>query len=227
MRVSAAIMAHPVRRAEVEELQASLDRDIPVSWATNREPSKRPEARWQTGRAAWQMHDPAADWHIVIQDDAIVSADLLAALEKAVEHITIEAPMSPYLGTKRPAQQVYLDLIRQATRRRASWIRGLSINWGVAIAAPTSTIPDMLRWCDTRRTMPYDMRIGRYYRDHLRVATWYTWPSLVDHRQGPSLVGHGDEGRHAHRHHASSALHLTWDGPIVDDPRLRGRLRTN
>jgi hypothetical protein len=30
-------------------------------------------------------------------------------------------------------------------------------------------------------------------------ACWYTWPSLVDHRQGPSIAGHESAGRFAHR----------------------------
>jgi hypothetical protein len=90
------------------------------------------------------------------------------------------------------------------------------MSWGVAIAVRTPTIPAMLDWCDTRVPLSYDTRVGRYYRDVLNQYTFHTWPSLVDHRDGPSLVGHG-RGRSAHRVHAGSALELDWSGPVVND----------
>ena len=88
-----------------------------------------------------------------------------------------------------------------------------SLNWGVAIAAPVSTIRGMLDWCDDpkRAHLNYDMRIGMYYRDVLGWRTWYTHPSLVDHRDSASLIGHGAGGeRVAHRHHTGSALDIDW-----------------
>lgn len=223
MRLSASIMAHPARADYVAELKASLDRDVPVAWAANAEPSKRPEDRWRTGRLAWEMHDPEADYHLVIQDDAVVAGRLLDSVERMLNHVPGDGPISLYLGTKRPVQQVYLDLIRQADEQRASWICARSISWGVAILAPTRTIPAMLRWGDTRHSMAYDMRVGRYYRDQLRQPAWYPWPSLADHRTGPSLVGHDDHGRHAHRHHTGSAMRLRWTGPVVVDHRVARR----
>src|SRR5690625_4165865 len=80
-RLSASIMAHPVRQAAAEELQASLDRPTPIIYDTNPVPSDDRAQRWATGRAAWEAHDPTADAHIVLQDDALVSEDFLAGLE--------------------------------------------------------------------------------------------------------------------------------------------------
>src|SRR5690606_25850971 len=62
---------HPTRKEQVEDLQAMLDRDVPVAWDPNPEPSPDPQRRWATGRAAWELHDADADWHLVIQDDAV------------------------------------------------------------------------------------------------------------------------------------------------------------
>ena len=61
MRLSAAIMAHPTRETEVTELQAALDRPVPVAWDPNPTPSPDPARRWVTGRQAWDLHDPEAD----------------------------------------------------------------------------------------------------------------------------------------------------------------------
>src|SRR5690606_17229452 len=94
-----------------------------------------------------------------------------------------------------------------------------SLNWGVAIILPTSIIDAMLPWCDKQRYPNYDRRIGRYCIDVLNMPTMCTWPSLVDHREIPSLVGHG-AGRTAHHFIAkgASALEVSGDGRVVSTP---------
>lgn len=230
MRLSAAVMAHPARSEHVGELLASLDRDIPVSWDPNPEPSPDPARRWATGKAAWEMYDPTADWHMVIQDDAIVSTDLLAGLELALTELGPEGIASAYTGTGRPNQAAVKKALTEAGQAGHSWMYTWSLNWGVAIIAPTSTIPGMIEWCDhsDRAHLNYDMRVGQYYRDILGWRTWYTVPSLVDHRDTASLIGHGQGGnRRAHVFHEGSALDIDWtrhDGlPIDVSPRAQRR----
>lgn len=213
LRLSAAIMAHPTRKEQVEELQAMLDRDVPVAWDPNPEPSPDPQRRWATGRAAWELHDPTADWHLVIQDDATVCADILAGLEAALTELGPEGVVSAYTGTGRPDQRNVRRAITAAEKHGHTWLHTWSLNWGVAIAAPVHTIPGMLDWCShpNRARTNYDMRIGQYYRDIIGWRTWYTHPSLADHRDTASLIGHGQGGnRKAHTHHAGSALDIDW-----------------
>lgn len=213
MRLSAAIMAHPVRRAEAESVRAELDRPVEIVYDTVQEPSKDPKQRWATGRRAWEAHDPSADWHMVIQDDAIVAPDLLAGLEAALAVLGPEGLVSAYTGTGRPDQAHVRRALTHADAKGHSWISTRSLCWGVAIIAPVATIPGMLTWCSVpqRSRLNYDLRIGRYYRDVLKWRTWYTVPSLVDHRDGESLVGHGGGGaRVAHRMHGGSALAIDW-----------------
>jgi hypothetical protein len=95
-----------------------------------------------------------------------------------------------------------------------------ALMWGVAICVPTVTIPEMVAWGDRmRQWRSYDKRVGQFYkRRHYR--TWYTWPSLVDHRDVPSLLAHVNEfhipERVAHRFIGQdiSGLGLDWSGPI-------------
>jgi hypothetical protein len=214
--LSAAIMAHPSRGAFVEELRDQLDREIPVSWDVEGPPSPDKEKRWRVGSAAWRMHG-YSDWHMVIQDDTTVCGDLLAGLEKALDYVPDEIGLvQPYVGKNRPLGQHFVALAGQAERAGATWIQHRSLCWGVAIIARTATIENMIGWCSKRVSLTYDSRVGRYYRDALGQHTWYTWPSLVDHRNGPSLVGHGP-GRVAHKPHLGSALELAWDGPVIRD----------
>lgn len=220
MKLSVSVMAHRVREEQVAELTASLDRDVEVVWDRYAKPSSQPHRRWATGRRAWEAHAPDADWHLVLQDDVLAAPDLIAGLERALEHVPTEAVASAYLGTKRPAANLITELVGQAREQNASWIVGRSLNWGPAILAPVASIPDMLAWCDRQRATAYDKRIGLYYRDVLSWATWYPWPSLVDHRAGPSICGHGSVGRHAHETVPGSALDVDWSGPVVYDERV-------
>lgn len=211
--LSASIMAHPVRSDAVEELQAALDRPVDAVYDVKAQPSPDPRQRWATGKAAWESFDPNADWHIVIQDDALVCEDFLAGFEVALAEIGTEGLVSAYTGTGRPDQANVKRAIKDADKRGYNWLHTWSLNWGVAFAVPTSTIPAMLEWSDrkARETKNYDMRIGQYYRDILGWRTWYTSPSLANHRDSESLVGHGQGGnRVAHRALTGSALGVDW-----------------
>lgn len=212
MKLSTVVMAHPVREREVEELLGQLDRPVQVQWDPVPTPSADPAQRWANGRAAWERIDESADFGMILQDDAVACPDLLAGVEAALEVLGPEGLMSPYTGTGRPDQYHVRKALRHAKDKGHSWMSTRSLCWGVAIVAPVKTIPDMLEWCDRHAAkMNYDMNVGVYYRDILRWRTWYTVPSLVDHRDEESLVGHGHRsGRVAHEHLKASALDVDW-----------------
>lgn len=213
MKLSATIMAHRVRQAWAEELQASLDRPVPIQYDPNPVPSSDREQRWKNGRACWESADSDADWHMVIQDDAIAAPDLLSGLEKALEVLGTEGLVSAYTGTGRPDQQNVRRAMKHALDKGHSWMATRSLCWGVAIILPVKTIPGMLAWCEEEGRngkVNYDALLGTYYRDVLKWRTWYTVPSLVDHRDEESLVGHGGVRRKAHRLAEGSALDIDW-----------------
>lgn len=213
MKLSAVVMAHPARTEEAESVQAAMDRPVSIVYDTVPTPSADPAQRWANGLRCWEAADSDADWHMVIQDDALVCEDLMAGLESALDVLGPEGLLSAYTGTGRPNQNHVRKAWRHATDKGHSWMCTRSLCWGVAIIAPVKTIPDMLAWCSAkpRARKTYDMRIGEYYRDVLNWRTWYTVPSLVDHRDGPSLVGHGGIQRHAHEMVQGSALDVAWD----------------
>jgi hypothetical protein len=183
--------------------------------------------RWDTGRRSWEAHDPNADWHLVIQDDAIVCRDLHAAIEKAADRIPKKAIASLYVGTRRPLAPRVEKAVIQAREEKASFIVMQALNWGVGIMAPTWTIEEMLPWCDREDYPNYDRRVGRYYLRKMGFHTWCTWPSLVDHAEVESLCGHGP-GRVAHEFLGEdrSALDIDWGGPVVTMSHLRAGRRT-
>lgn len=225
MILSAAIMTHPERSVELDQLRARLDRDVPVYSDPGGPPSGHGDRVWSVAREAWAMYDPGAEYHVLIQDDAVPCADLLAGLEQALAHLPHAAIVSPYLGSGRNVPHRWDQIARDADRQRASWVRSDRVMWGVCLVMPTMVIDSMIAWCDQKAGMPDDMRVSAYAQRH-GLEVWYTWPSLVDHRpenETPSLTKHRARQRVAQRHHQGSALDLRWDGPVTTDSMFRRR----
>lgn len=210
-QLSVTVMADRRRAGMVEELVERLGIETDqVIW-------DRDNNRWNTGRRAWQAHDPGADYGLVIQDDALVCRDLILGLEKALTHVPAKAIVSPFMGLRRPMAAKLDRATAVADGMNASWVVLGPLNWGVAIIAPVRTIPDMIKWCD-RQTYPnYDKRVGQFYRRVMAWPTWHTWPNLVDHQEVPSLIGHGP-GRTSRGFIGAeaSALDVDWGGPVLN-----------
>lgn len=186
MRLSVTIMAHPDRAAEAYELRNVLDHPARISF-DDLPRSKDPEQRWANGRRAWELHDDYADYHLVLQDDAAVGPNLVAGLSNALTVLGPKGLMSAFTGTGS-------DLGTQGDG--SPWLWMLRLHWGLAVAAPVSTISEMLDWCDQRQGLSYHERVGRYYLDILGWRCWYAYPSLVDHRTDlRSLIGTQHRGR--------------------------------
>lgn len=203
MRVSVAVMAHPDRAGFVDELCGRLDRDPTVVWDEIGDV-------WHTGRRAMLAYDPDADYHLVIQDDAVVCRDLVAGVEKALEYVERRRTLNLYMGeSKRPALN---ELFARADAEGASFIVTRPVPHGVAVAFPTV----MIDWYVAKTDLIPDDTYDRRLQLAVNKPSWTAWPSLVDHRQEPSLMGHRD-GRRARRFidMDRSALDVDWSGPVV------------
>lgn len=195
VRLSVAVMAHPARTQHAWWLARELA--APVIW-------DRGAGEWDTAARAWAAFDPDATHHVVVQDDAI---PVPGFLEHATAAITARpiSPISFYLGRSRPPgmQRRIMQATLAADQQKLAWLRLRDMLHGVAIALPTADVLPMLDWAASSRR-PYDERLGAWYR-RLGTVVQYTWPSLVDHADGPTLVAHHDRqprtgGRVAWRH---------------------------
>lgn len=219
MKLSGSIMAHPDRSALVDDLRSRLDRDVPVAWDDEGPPSGNSDRVWRTARRGWQLADPEADFHVLIQDDALPCADFMAGLEAALEFVSADAVVCPYLGRGGAAPKRWANMAAEASRRDAHWVVSAKLMWGVAICLPVALIPAMIERADVAVGVPDDMRVAGWIQRR-RAEVWYTWPSLIDHRDGPSITKHRAKERRAERHHQGSALELAWTGPVVRDPAM-------
>jgi hypothetical protein len=213
-------MAHPDRTEHVGAMIDTLNNDeVRVYWDPAGPPSGDANRVWAVAREAWQMHDPAATWHVLLQDDAQPCTDLLEGLSYALEHVPADAVVSPYLGAGRNVPDRWYRMAAEADRRGASWIRSDRVMWGVCLVLPVARIAEMIEWADRKRGMPDDMRVAAWAQRH-KVEAWYPWPSLVDHLPVPSLTKHRALERVAQRWHTGSALEPSWSGPVVTDPMM-------
>lgn len=141
----------------------------------------------------WGNHAAALSWgsqqactHVLcIEDDAVPVPNLLEEAKKAVEYIS-NSCISLYVGTGRPRQPRVLQAIAAADAADSTWLQADSLLWGVAFIMPRWHIPHMLEWARLS-VLPTDQRIGAWYRS-LGMKVAYTWPSLVDHADTPSVI---------------------------------------
>jgi len=215
-------MAHRARSGMVAELVERLDRPAAIVWADD-------DVEWHTGRRAWEAADGSATHHLVVQDDAIVCGDLVAGVEHWLARLPAGAAMSLYFGRTSPFPRQTGHVAALADEAGASWLVLDRLYWGVAAVLPTPYIGPMLAWPRGSRFGMYDQRVSAWLVDH-DVPVYHPWPSLVDHRDAPSLLpGHGIRpGRVAHRFAGEnvSALDLDLSGPVLDvGPLARVRPR--
>lgn len=212
MGISLAIMAHPEREAMVREyLVPALDQEPVVVWDCLND-------RWDTGRRALQAHD-GSDYHIVVQDDALVSPGLVAGVQAMLAVLPAGVPIGLYYGSAKPRRSHHRHLYEAAKAEGARWIAlPESPMWGVGLAIPTADIAGIVELGDAiTHTNNYDSRIAIYYqRNH--IEQWFPIPSPVDHRvEGESMVsGRGNHRRVAHEFLGdTSPADIDWNAPVV------------
>lgn len=209
--LSVAIMAHQKRERWVPLLQEQVPQ-AQVVW-------DRRNDRWDTGARSLMAFDKDAEWHMVIQDDALLPPDFYEGVSRMLRHVPPAHPVGLYYGRVRPRAMETHGLTVKAKRENASFILHNGPWWGVGIVLPTEHIPAVVKWGDANQQIPnYDRRISRWYGTQ-DIPCYYTVPSLIEHRteDNPSLVpGRTGQNRRAWAFVGPrSALEVDWTGPVV------------
>jgi hypothetical protein len=169
--ISYAVMAHPSRGHLVGPLMDRLGVAARVIYDQGK-------GEWDTGRRALLAYDVEAEWHAVIQDDAILADRFVDALELVTAHAG-EHPLGLYCGQVRPMPRVYSRAVAHAEKIGSPWLEHYGPRWGVAICLPTRFIPALVASADLYRHPHYDARVTRFFR-MANVWARYPLPSL-DH----------------------------------------------
>lgn len=194
MKLSISIMGHPSRESFFKHLTDNLG-NVPFALDHNN------AGEWENCKAAWRLHDPSAQWHVVIQDDAIICKDFMAralsVIKKAKQILDVEDYVCNfYFGARKSARK---------TAAKAM-VRGYWVNtqpkWGVAICMQTKFIEDMIKFGDKLTDPAFgtrdDIRIAKFI-GHKNIPVYFPMPSIINHRAGQSLVGDPGTNRQAYK----------------------------
>ena len=133
-------------------------------------------------------------WSVVLEDDAVPVPAFRDQLDSALA--VAPAPIvSLYLGRARPPQwqQRIERATYAATGRDASFIVHNRLLHCVGVAINTALITNMIDAVagNACRGLPIDEAISAWAKAN-GYPVAYTWPSLVDHANGPSVAIHRD-----------------------------------
>lgn len=208
-------MSHPDRRTYAQALYGQLSGDpfTDIEIIQNeKDDGTLHEREWDNGERCLRWGVGKADYHVVIQDDAILTDYFYENLVSAIEATPVKSLMSLYTGQSRPFPQRVSAGVEKAPE--GSFLQFWLLLWGVCIVIPSDHIEPMLEFVEGMQEQ-YDNRIGIFYQRNM-LPIYYTMPSLVDHDDNlPSLLGHGiAPGRRiAHR---PAKNQVTFTGEVID-----------
>lgn len=186
IKLSISVMAHPSRAHFFPELQKKLN--IPMSLFS----VDKKNDLIENCKAAWRLHDKNADFHVVIQDDAIVCNSFKERAEAFITEMEAEriAKNEPVYGYNFFIRPEYSEAQMQAFYKKGYQLLPQN-RGGVAICLPVKQIESMLKFYDTLKIRHDDERISQWIRKKgFRMC--FPIPSLVDHDDhNPSLAGNG------------------------------------
>lgn len=131
------------------------------------------------------------DWAVVLEDDAKPVDGFREQLDMALANAP-SGVVSLYLGQGYPT--AWQRFIKKAvTNQRANYVVSTHVLHSVALAIRVELINDMLRFIswlsDEDKKWPFDEQVTHWARQRGNDVV-YTWPSLVDHADGESLIHH-------------------------------------
>jgi len=168
---------------------------------------------WPTSRAAWVLGAGTGVSHVlVIQDDAVLADDFVAGATNALR--------------ARPADPVCFYSARKevpaAVAKGRPWVSFGGSSWlnAQAVALPADLAVAFVAWAaqheaeqGARWGKSYDTRLAAFLVAHKRPM-WVTAPSLVDHADVPSQMGHprttGGRPRRAALFQAHDTRYIDW-----------------
>ncbi|GAA4175814.1 hypothetical protein [Gryllotalpicola koreensis] len=208
-----AIVGHVSRAVQCAALQRSLNATLFLDDGTLGEWANH--ARALTWGA--EAHDDAlwADsWLVVLQDDAQPVPDFKKHVSRALTNVPRDAALvSFYTGTSRPLRSVkpFDEAIMEAELTGAGFLTASRLCWGVAVAIRSSHLRALLDF-GAKHSQPYDERLSAFIEgDPWLGSIYYTWPSLVDHEDGSSLVRHAYDDDSKPRKARKVGLPRSWN----------------
>lgn len=189
--VPIAVVAHPKRSEQAEALSEKIHAEAVIM-----DHPRYPDGHFVNHLRAWSwLSGGNCPWSVVLEDDAVpLSRPPGTQSFRWQLHAALKAARSPvvslYLGTSHPSlwQSCIALAVGQTHQRDACFFTSPYLLHGVGYAVRTELIPDLLKSITPlQHTLPIDAAVSLWCRARSHTVS-YTWPSLVDHADGPSLI---------------------------------------
>ena len=134
----------------------------------------RGQGIWDTCKRSWQERDKDAEFHLVIQDDAIVCDNFQQLAEKQLKK---DLAYSFYFGYRGNLIQVAEQGLKDGQVIRPY------LHWGIAVCLHQDLINQMINFGDSSNHSQHldDTRIKEFLLSK-KINVCYPMPSLIDHR---------------------------------------------
>lgn len=135
---------------------------------------------------------PDAQWYVFLEDDAEPVEGFRRQLIEALAYAPTDV-VSLYLGTSNPVHWQPTIERTMALSQDESWIVSDFLLHAVGYAINVDVIDDLVQFLNPFSRVPIDEQISTYCRyNSVRVS--YTLPSLVDHKDGPTVIDRHADG---------------------------------
>lgn len=157
----------------------------------------------------------AAQWVLVLEDDAVPVDELLFHVKQALEH-TPTRIVGLYLGTSglTETQRQIKKAVAAAKDTNRAWILADCLIGSIGYVVESWLLPDIIDFIRDRHEEELPLRISRWAQArHFNIA--YTQPSLVDHDDGESIGKPFRAPGFPKRKAWSYGTRHNWDTPTV------------
>lgn len=185
-RLSSAVMTHPVRLAQAQDLVDRLGLD---GLAVDPDPQGPPSAL-RTALVAWSAAAPGAGHHLVVQDDIDAPAELAAIVAGAARRFPDEALV---FYTNWHARNG--GAARLAALAGASWVRAVPDEFtpSLAVCLPAATAAAFRTYARDSVERHDDELFSVFFRERGRMSLLAV-PNVVEHIGTSSINGHAAQG---------------------------------
>lgn len=187
--LTAAVMGDIRRQAMIDRLVVELDAEsagVPLDVVVDGERN----GCWETARRAWELTNPAAaEWRLIIQDDAMPCPGFWGHVFAALAALPDQARIVSFFGIYSPSTPVG-ESVREVLASGGHWVRFDACDTGLCMAIRSADVADMLQFAAQHihpRCVIDDYHYSMWCRAR-RHEGWFAVPSLVEHIGDQSLL---------------------------------------
>jgi hypothetical protein len=190
-----------------------LEKELPrAKFAIDYRITRKVQYTW---RAALELADPTADYHLILQDDVTVCPDFEETVLKIIGNIKAACPVLPHLALYCPKR-----IIAEMRGSSVNFVRLMGGAWGQAHMYPVSRIQEFLEYDAANFKPDWNTDDGRLeiWSMDTREPIWATAPSLVQHLgANESTIGFSNKNKVAAWFAEESPLGMKWNPSLFVD----------